>query len=59
MKIGPLTGTVRHRPSTAPMGRFGGGWLWKVGVQASEMRRERGTVIVSLVVTDITISWQR
>lgn len=34
----------------SPMGRFGGGWNWKVGAQWS-----RRTVIVSLLVSELRI----
>lgn len=48
-----------HRPPSAPLGRFGGGWQWKLGVQASALRRSSGTVIVSLLVGDLRIDWGR
>jgi hypothetical protein len=39
------------------LGRFGGGWEWDVGVKAGRLSRERGTVIVSLLVGSLRISW--
>jgi hypothetical protein len=47
--------TVRHRPSGG-MGRFGGGWEWKVGVQASRNCR---SIIVSLLVFYVRITRPR
>lgn len=46
--------TYSRRSSKAPCGRFGGGWQWKVGVQAGGSR-DRGTVLVSLLVAELTI----
>lgn len=48
-----------HTPPAAPMGRFGGGWQWEVGAQASGFSRPRGTVIVNLLVASIRIDWSR
>lgn len=61
----PDTGvpTVRvrwsHRPSSSPNGRFGGGWQWNVGVQAGNLTRRRGTVIVNLLIASVRIEWRR
>lgn len=44
--------TVDHRPADALMGRFGGGWQWKLGFQASRGFR---TVIVNLLVFSVRI----
>jgi hypothetical protein len=40
-----------------PMGRFGGGWEWNVGFQASTLKRRSGTVIFNLLVAQVSISW--
>jgi hypothetical protein len=48
---------LSKRSPEAPHGRFGGGWQWKVGVQASALRRARGTVIVSLLTSQLRIDW--
>lgn len=52
MNIGRLEITHRHRaPSLENIwGRFGGGWDWKLGIQASKNFREG---IVSLVVCEV------
>ena len=42
---------VSHRPATVPMGRFGGGWQLKVGIQASKR-----TVLISLLVFEVRIT---
>lgn len=39
------------------MGRFGGGWQWKLGFQAGNLSRRRGTIIVSLLVCSVRIEW--
>ena len=36
------------------MGRFGGGWQWKLGFQASKT-----SIIISLLVAELSISWYR
>lgn len=40
-----------RRTRDEPAGRFGGGWQWKVGVQASSRRY----IIVNLLVADLWI----
>lgn len=45
---------LKHKPPNAFMGRFGGGWQWKLGFQAA-----RGTLIISLLVFDIRIDWSK
>lgn len=40
------------RSSKNFMGRFGGGWQWKLGIQASD-----STIIVSLLIAELRISW--
>lgn len=52
-----MTAKLSHRPPTSRMGRFGGGWQWKVGVQAGRLSRKRGTVIVSLLVAELRLDW--
>jgi hypothetical protein len=47
-----------RRSRDACMGRFGGGWQWKVGAQAGDLSRERGTVIVNLLTFSVRISWE-
>lgn len=42
--------TLSMRPADTPMGRFGGGWQWKVGVQVGS-----STVIVSLLVATLRV----
>lgn len=41
------------------LGRFGGGWQWKVGAQASTITRRSGCVIVDLLVASLRITWNR
>lgn len=42
--------TTDYRAGAGALGRFGGGWHWKLGVQASRNFR---TVIVSLLVASV------
>lgn len=51
--VGPLAFRYDRRTSDAFMGRFGGGWQWKVGVQASRGCR---TVLVNLLVCSIRVT---
>lgn len=46
------TVTVSHRGPDAPMGRFGGGWQWKLGVQLG-----RTEMIISLWVLEVRCSF--
>lgn len=48
-----MTVKFSHRPATAPMGRFGGCWQLKVGIQAS-----RSTVLISLLIAELKISFK-
>lgn len=41
-----------RKPKAAYMGRFGGGWNWKLGVQVGGR-----TVIISLLVCDIRVEF--
>lgn len=36
------------------MGRFGGGWNWKLGIQAGG-----STIIFSLLVAELTVRWHK
>lgn len=36
------------------MGRFGGGWNWKVGIQVGGK-----TVLISLLVAQLTLTWDK
>lgn len=47
---------ITHRPASSWMGRFGGGWQWKVGVQADGKLR---CVIISLLIADLRIDRPR
>ncbi|WP_297775383.1 hypothetical protein [Mycobacterium sp.] len=38
---------ISHRPPDSPMGRFGGGWQWEVGVQVGP----RSVIVNCLVFT--------
>jgi len=46
--------TFKHRSPNAPMGRFGGGWQWELGVQAGG-----STVIFNLLVCTVRINFKR
>lgn len=46
----------RRGKSAHPMGRFGGGWNYVVGIQLSGFRRP-GTLIVNLLVCSIRIGF--
>lgn len=39
-----------HRPPNAPLGRFGGGWQWSVGIRVG-----RRTAIVDLLIGTVRI----
>lgn len=54
--VGSLAFKYERRTRDAFMGRFGGGWQWNVGVQASQGFR---TVIVSLLVCSIRVTRRR
>lgn len=57
MQVGQLRLAYSHRPPSAPMGRFGGGWQWKMGVQAGRLSRQRGTVLLALGISELRVSW--
>jgi len=44
--------SMKHTPPESPMGRFGGGWQWKVGFQATEGFK---SIIINLLVFNIRI----
>lgn len=46
-----LTITYTRRTRAGHMGRFGGGWNWKVGVQVGGK-----TVIISLLVAELRVA---
>lgn len=50
--------SVRRRSSSEPLGRFGGGWQWNLGVQASAIPAPRGTIIVNLVTLSVRVDWK-
>ena len=52
--LGRLELTYSQRSKRSWMGRFGGGWDWKVGIQAGGR-----TVIISLLVCSLIISWRK
>lgn len=48
-----------HKPPSSELGRFGGGWQWAIGIMAGELSCERGTIIIRLLVADLSIRWGR
>lgn len=48
--LGPIHVSYSRRTADEPMGRFGGGWRWKIGVQAS-----RSEAIISLLVCEVGV----
>ena len=57
VQMGPVTISTRGKPHNSEIwGRFGGGWQWKVGFQASKGFRD---VLFNLLVTEIQISFGR
>lgn len=51
--VGRLDIGVEMRRNDGWMGRFGGGWNWKLGIQAGG-----NTVIVSLLVMEVRLDWK-
>ena len=47
-----LTVTVDHKPHNSLWGRFGGGWQWKIGVQAGG-----STIIFSLLTFSLRLDF--
>ncbi|MFT4471411.1 hypothetical protein ACMX2H_16025 [Arthrobacter sulfonylureivorans] len=60
LALGPVTlHPSRKRSPHESMGRFGGGWQWKLGIQAGTWtRKDGGTVIVSLLVREWRITYR-
>lgn len=54
-QLGRVKIAFEWRSSSSLWGRFGGGWQWKLGIQASTGFR---TVIISLLICTIRISLQ-
>lgn len=42
----------RNRSRADHMGRFGGGWQWKVGITAGDRSRRHGQTIMVALLTD-------
>jgi hypothetical protein len=55
-QIGRCKLRYEHR-GTEGAGRFGGGWQWSLGVEAGNLSRKRGTIILNLLVSSLRISW--
>jgi hypothetical protein len=49
--LGPIQIRFSYRSANSFMGRFGGGWNWKLGFQAGG-----STVILSLLIAELSIS---
>jgi len=49
---GRITAGISFRSANSLMGRFGGGWNWKLGFQAGG-----NTIIISLLVLEIRFSY--
>lgn len=56
-RIGGLCTKFEMRSSKGFMGRFGGGWDWKLGLQASTPSKRGCTVIVSLLVAELRFDY--
>ncbi len=52
--IGPLLVTYDRRGRDAHMGRFGGGWQWALGFEAS-----KNSVVLNLLVAIVRVSRRR
>lgn len=57
--FGRVTVGFDARSTEGFMGRFGGGWNWKLGFQASTIPRPSGTVIISLLIADLRVDWSK
>lgn len=53
LDIGPISIQYQRRVSE-PLGRFGGGWNWSIGLQIGGR-----TAIVNLLVCMVRISWKQ
>jgi hypothetical protein len=49
---GRVNFTYEHRSKDNLWGRFGGGWQWELGFQASS-----STIIFNLLVSSLRVSW--
>lgn len=56
MKIGRLKISRRWDFGNSPLGRFGGGWNWQVGVQVSTSLR---TIIINCLVFSVRLSLEK
>lgn len=54
LNLGRLKITAKMNSRKSPMGRFGGGWDWELGVQVS-----RRSVLFNLLVMIVRFSWER
>lgn len=52
-QVGRLKIRAKHRSRKRPMGRFGGGWNWGLGIQCG-----RTCAIINLLVMYVRISWK-
>lgn len=59
IKMGGLTiSPGRGRTKDQPMGRFGGGWQYKLGITAGNWtRKDGGTVLLALWSDEYRITW--
>jgi hypothetical protein len=57
-QFGRLNARLYWRRADGLMGRFGGGWDWKLGFQASTPSKYGWTIIFSLLVADFYVSWK-
>lgn len=53
-QIGRLSIAIEWRKGSSFMGRFGGGWQWKLGFQASRW----SSVILNLLVMSVWFRWE-
>lgn len=57
-KIGPVhIYPDRGRSKTEHMGRFGGGWQFRLGITASTLSRRGGTILVGLGIREYRLAW--
>lgn len=55
LTIGRIVFRFTLRRADGYMGRFGGGWNWKLGIQASSLTKDSWTMIISLLVAELRI----
>jgi hypothetical protein len=53
-QYGRLKVSFRMRKNNGAMGRMGGGWLWKFGIEAA-----RGELLFNLFVAVLRVSWYK